>query len=105
MELINSRKESTLSIGERLTQPKRVIKHLALKVKMGVGVPSKHLLFLSIHKHHKIQAGTKDQIFFMDFPTFQELQHTKASLKEPGMAQVRPKREQNMFQRSVATVQ
>ncbi|KAG5627450.1 hypothetical protein H5410_012668 [Solanum commersonii] len=29
-----------------------------------------------------------------------ELQHTKASLKEPGMAQVRPKGEKNMFKRS-----
>ncbi|MCD9639791.1 hypothetical protein HAX54_024513 [Datura stramonium] len=34
-----------------------------------------------------------------------ELQHTKASLRELGMAQVSPKREKNQFQRSVATVQ
>jgi len=105
MELINSRKESTLSTGERLTQPKRVIKHLALKVEMGVGVPSKHLLFLSVHKHHKIQAGTKDQICLTDFPTFQELQHTKTSLNDLGMTQVSPKSEKNMFHRPVATVQ
>lgn len=59
-------------------------------------------LFLSIYKQHKIQARTKDQIFFMDFLG---TQHTKASLKETGMAQARPKREKNMFQRPVATVQ
>lgn len=79
--------------------------HLTLRGEMGVGMPTKHLLLISIHKHHKIQAEIKDQNFLMDFPTFQELQHTKAPLKEPSMAQFSPKRAKNMFQRSVAIVQ
>lgn len=33
-----------------LIQPQRVIKHLALRVGMTVGVPSNHLLLLSVHK-------------------------------------------------------
>lgn len=51
----------------------------------------------SIHKHHKIQGGTKDQIFLMDFPTLKGLQHTKAPPSELGMAQVSKKSEKNMF--------
>ena len=41
----------------------------------------------------------------MDFPTFQELQHTKAFLNDLGMTQVSPESEKNMFHRPVATVQ
>ena len=59
MELINSRKDLTV-ITEWFTQLKGLIKELALREEMGVEMPSKHLLFLSIHKHHKIQAGTID---------------------------------------------
>lgn len=78
MELINSREESIVIIEKRLIQVKRLTKQIVLRV----GMPSKYLLFLFVHKHHNIEAATKDQIFFMDFPTFQELQHTKASLTE-----------------------
>lgn len=36
---------------ERLTQLKKLTKHLAFKEQLEVEIPSKHLLFLSVHIH------------------------------------------------------
>ena len=70
MELINSRKESTVITEEWFTQLKRLIKQLALREEMGVGMPSKHLLFLSIHKHHKSTSGNQKPDLFDGRPYF-----------------------------------
>jgi len=69
MELINSRKDSTVITGEWFTQLKRLIKHLALGEEMGAGMPSKHLLFLSIHKHNENTSRNQRPDLFDGLPT------------------------------------
>ena len=68
MELINSRNDSTLITEEWLTQLKGLIKHLALREEMGVGMPSKHLLFLSIHKHNENTSRNQKPDLFDGLP-------------------------------------
>lgn len=60
-DLIKSKKESGLYTGIRLNQL-GVARHLASGLGLEVAITSKHLWFLSEHKHHKIQTGTIDQI-------------------------------------------
>lgn len=88
---------SRLNTGVWLTQQKRLTKHLAVSVWLAVEMPSKHLLFHSAHMYHKIQARMKVQILLMDFPTFYELQLTKASLTLHGIDQCSPKSDKNML--------
>ena len=69
MELINSRKYSTVITTELLTQLKRRIKDLAFREEMEVGMPSKHLLFLSIHKHDENTTRNRRLDLFDELPT------------------------------------
>lgn len=64
-------------------------------------MPSKNLMFLSVHIHHKTQAGIIFHTFLMDFQTFHVLQLINASFTLSGITHLRPKTDMNMFHMSV----
>lgn len=99
---MKSKKGWALYNGIRLDQQKRGAKHLALSKWVAVVMPSVHLWFLSIHRHHKINAGSIDQILLMGFSTSQKLQLRKASVTLLGIVKYSPSREKNMDQNSAA---
>ncbi|KAF3661330.1 hypothetical protein FXO37_12972 [Capsicum annuum] len=91
------------SLGAKLLELKRNIKHLNFREELGVEIPSKHHRFLSNQILQKMHAGIICHICLMVLSTTQWFQLSMVSFSSRGTTQLTPEIDKNMFHKSDAT--